>query len=293
MKTFKCIDCGNIFEADDTTEICCVCSSDNITPVKKILPITKGIFVGLLGIPLGLGAGLGIDAIINSVEKDATKVEEYISSETITSQETVNPQNPVEEITNPVEDIAMIPGADFDKPEIIGIKDHSLSYVNGGFSFEVEVKTKSKNPSLKYEIWNDSKGYRYPSTDGRFNGVKPTDDGYYNIRVTNTRDYSYDEDFLKGLSIADQIKPLSKDEIQRIFDNPAESLKNVYHRIAPSCDIDYIGLNEEDIKVFETFDIQDLIQELNASTISSLTVVGEPKHDKHNHLIWFKVKVEY
>lgn len=291
MKTFKCIDCGNIFEADDTTEICCVCSSDNITPVKKILPITKGIFVGLLGIPLGLGAGLGIDAIINSVEKDATKVEEYISSETITSQETVNPQNPVEEITNPVEDIAMIPGADFDKPEIINIKN--LRFVNGGFSFEVEVKTKSKNPSLKYEIWNDSKGYRYTSEDGRFNGVKPTDDGYYNIRVTNTRDNSYDDDFLKGLSIADQIKPLTKAEIQKIFNNPSMSLGNILFRISHECDIEYSGLNEDDVKSFEGYDFQELVNQLNAGVISSLTVVDEPKHDKHNHLIWFKVKVEY
>lgn len=291
MKTFKCIDCGNIFEADDTTEICCVCSSDNITPVKKILPITKGIFVGLLGIPLGLGAGLGIDAIINSVEKDATKVEEYISSETITSQETVNPQNPVEEITNPVEDIAMIPDADFDKPEIIGIKN--LRFVNGGFSFEVEVKTKSKNPSLKYEIWNDSKGYRYPSTDGRFNGVKPTDDGYYNIRVTNTRDYSYDEDLLKELSVADQIQPLTKAEIQKIFNNPTMSLDKILFRISHECDIEYSGLNEDDVKSFEGYDLQELVNQLIAGYISSLTVVDEPKHDKHNRLIWFKVKVEY
>lgn len=267
MKKYKCIDCGNVFEGSDAAETCPQCSSDNITPVKGMSPAVKGLLLGMLCIPVGFGLALGIETFLDG------------SSQQITPRRASEQQDPT-----PIPQVLDIPTID-----TVG----NLNLTKDGYSFEVYAHTEKK-ASLKYELYlSDVKEASYTSYDGKFEKVAPTEDGNYQLVVTNVSDGSYAEQLLSGFvqPAEKPVDPLTKADLQKLLNNPSAFFSNALKsKFAKGYKMTFIGLDPEEPAVP---DFGEVLNALDNGAWSRATIMEEPKYDEMNRITFLKIKVEY
>lgn len=270
MKIYKCIDCGNVFEADDYTESCSLCGSDNITPVKKISPIVKGAFVALLGIPLGLGIGFGVSKIFDG------KHEVIVNNG---EQDVVEPGG-----HTPSHDVDVITASDI--PEIIAVSE--LQYKSGGYTFEATARTERKT-ELRFELFDPNN--TFTSSDGKFENIPYTDEGVYTLKVINTKNGAYTDMMVSGFVKPPQmVTPLTKADLQKIIDNPTQPFTSAMAAKFGKYKMEFVGLDPEEPAPLR---FSEILNALVGNAWKSATVMEEPRYDELNRIIYLKVKVEY
>ena len=271
MKTYKCIDCGNVFESEEIVEQCSQCGSDNITPIKKMPNIAKGLLIGLLGIPLGFGVGYLVDEIIDR-EGEAV---------------IIPPPSPIN--TKDVDDIEIADSdtiiTEADIPQIIDVTNPQ--YKNGGYYIEVKAIVESK-ATLIYEL--SSPQNTYTSEDGKFENIAYTDDGIYHLTVKNVKNGAYVEDDLTGFKQpVENVEPLTKAQIQHII-NTSERVSEATMAKFGNYHMDFIGLDPEETAPDR---FREVVQAMRAGSWKSATIIGEPKYDELGRVTYLKIKVEY
>ena len=271
MKTYKCIDCGNVFGSEEIVEQCSQCGSDNITPIKKMPNIAKGLLIGLLGIPLGFGVGYLVDAII---DREGEKV-------------IITPPSPPDTVHGggvEVADSATIITED-DIPQIIDVTNPQ--YKNGGYYIEVKAIVKSK-ATLIYEL--SSPQNTYTSEDGKFENIAYTDDGIYHLTVKNVKNGAYVEDDLEGFKQpVKKVEPLTKAQIQHIIDT-SERVSDATMAKFGNYHLDFIGLAPDEPAPVR---FREVVQAMRAGSWKSATIIGEPKYDELGRVTYLKIRVEY
>ena len=271
MKKYKCIDCGNVFEGSDGAETCPQCSSDNITPVKGMSPAVKGLLLGMLCIPVGFGLALGIETFLDGPSKPIKQPE-------------------LPPIINKGDVIVPEVGI-LDIPQIDNVGD--LNLTKDGYSFEVIAHT-AEGASLKSELYlSDVKEASYTSYDGKFEKVAPTEDGNYQLVVTNVSDGSYAEQLLSGFvqPAEKPVDPLTKADLQKLLNNPSAFFSNALKsKFAKGYKMTFIGLDPEEPAVP---DFGEVLNALDNGAWSRATIMEEPKYDEMNRITFLKIKVEY
>lgn len=271
MKTYKCIDCGNVFESEEIVEQCSQCGSDNITPIKKMPNIAKGLLIGLLGIPLGFGVGYLVDEIIDREGKT----------------DIIPPPSPIN--TKDVDDIEIADSdtiiTEDDIPQIIDVTNPQ--YKNGGYCIEVKAIVESK-ATLIYEL--SSPQNTYTSKDGKFEDIAYTDDGIYHLTVKNVKKGAYVEDDLTGFKQpVERVEPLTQAQIQHII-NTSERVSDATMAKFGNYHMDFIGLAPDEPAPVR---FREVVQAMRAGSWKSATIIGEPKYDELGRVTYLKIKVEY
>jgi DNA-directed RNA polymerase subunit RPC12/RpoP len=272
MKKYKCIDCGKVFEAMDGAETCPQCGSDNITPVKGMSPAVKGLLLGMLCIPVGFGLALGIETFLDGPSKPI--VQQEISTNTT------------------VDDPIVPEGVILDIPQIDKVGE--LKLTKDGYSFEVSAHT-DKRAALKYDLYTaDASGASYTSYDGKFEKVAPTEDGNYQLVVTNVSDGSYVQKLLSGFvqPAEKPVDPLTKADLQKLLNNPSVLLtKTQRSKFAKGYKMTFVGRDPEEGDA--PIDFQEVLNALDFNAWSRATIMEEPKYDEMNRITFLKIKVEY
>ena len=271
MRTYKCIECGNIFDSDCAIDVCHQCGSDNITPIKRMPIFVKGILIALIGIPLGLGIGLGIDKITSD------------------DHEPIKPEPPIyNPAPNPAGGGVVISNADIPK-----IDECVPKYENGGYSLKVRAYTESGAP-LKYELISlteDNK--KYSSNNGEFKKIPPTQDSVYNLIVTNTKNGAYNEMLVGGfVVVVDKVVSLTRSDIQKFLDNPEQNQFTNADRVkfAPGYRLHMKGLAPDEPE-FKRFDA--ILTALTNDSLKSAKVTSDPKYDEAGRITDLYITVEY
>ena len=268
MKKYKCIDCGKVFEAMDGAETCPQCGSDNITPVKGMSPAVKGLLLGMLCIPVGFGLALGIETFLDG------------------------PSKPIVPQKDPNDTLIVPKPVILDIPQIDIVGD--LNLTKDGYSFEVYAHTE-KTAALKYELYlSDVKEASYTSYDGKFEKVAPTEDGNYQLVVTNVSDGSYAQQLLSGFvqPAEKPVDPLTKADLQKLLNNPSVLLtKTQRSKFAKGYKMTFVGRDPEEGDA--PIDFQEVLNALDFNAWSRATIMEEPKYDEMNRITFLKIKVEY
>ena len=267
MNLYKCIDCGCVFETLDAAEICIQCGSDNITPIKRMPALIKGLIVGLLGVPIGYAVALGIGTLVTEKPDEIV----MIDNGTMTFTETlpVNPEN-----------------NEIDIPKITEVTEPQ--YKNGGYSFEVIVYSES-HADLYYELSNPTNNYT--SEDGKFENIAYTEDGIYILKVTNTKNGTYDEKTLSGfVRPAEMVTPYTKGDLQKIINNPSASFTRDMASRFGKYKMEFVGLDPEEPAPTR---FAEILNAISGNAWKSATVIGEPKYDHLNRITYLKIKVVY
>lgn len=270
MKLYKCIDCGNVFEAADYAESCSRCGSDNITPAKKMSPIVKGVLIALLGIPVGLGISVGLSKIFD--DKPVAEVDIDGRGEITIDGHT------------PSHDVDVITASDI--PEIIAVSE--LQYKSGGYTFEATARTERRT-ELRFELFDPNN--TFTSSDGKFENIPYTDEGVYTLKVINTKNGAYTDMMVSGFVKPPQmVTPLTKADIQKIIDNPTQPFTKAMAAKFGKYKMEFVGLDPEEP---EPLRFSEILNALVGNAWKSATVMEEPRYDELNRIIYLKVKVEY
>lgn len=272
MKKYKCIDCGKVFEAMDGAETCPQCGSDNITPVKGMSPAVKGLLLGMLCIPVGFGLALGIETFLDEPSRPIVQKNNQTDAH---EDDPIGPE-----------------GVILDIPQIDKVGD--LKLTKDGYSFEVIAYT-AEGASLKYELYlSDVKEASYTSYDGKFEKVAPTEDGNYQLVVTNVSDGSYVQKLLSGFvqPAEKPVDPLTKADLQKLLNNPSVLLtKTQRSKFAKGYKMTFVGRDPEEGDA--PIDFQEVLNALDFNAWSRATIMEEPKYDEMNRITFLKIKVEY
>lgn len=281
MKTYKCIGCGNVFEADDAVEICPQCGSDNITPIRKMPHFVKGLLVGLLGIPVGLGIGFGVDKIVEHSSNDVKFGEKTYPSEG-QGEGTKSDWEHTEGSGEPIILAGDIPVIE---------ETYDLKYENGGYTLVVSASVASR-AKLEYQLTNPADAEKsYTSDDGKFEKIPYTEDGLYSLKVTNTKNGAYAELQIPGFINPDKVEPLTKEDIQSYLSNPdCRPFTNAERKkFAWGYKLHISGLAPDEPE-FTRF--SDLLDEIRSGRFSNAKLTKDPLYDDSCRITHLYIKVQ-
>jgi hypothetical protein len=179
-----------------------------------------------------------------------------------------------------------------DIPQIDNVGE--LKLTKDGYSFEVSAHT-DKRAALKYDLYTaDASGASYTSYDGKFEKVAPTEDGNYQLVVTNVSDDSRAEQLLSGFvqPAEKPVDPLTKADLQKLLNNPSVLLtKTQRSKFAKGYKMTFVGRDPEEGDA--PIDFQEVLNALDFNAWSRATIMEEPKYDEMNRITFLKIKVEY
>lgn len=175
MQKFKCISCGELFEADETSQVVCPkCHSDNVTPVVKS-KLNNNVALGvILLVAVGCGS-LGGRFITKWWKGTDMPKEELVAESEVIEQE---------------DSIAPIGGVESNLPLTLEIVNQPLRYDNKSNTYQLTVAVGNVKDGTKvsYELWksddfSNPKNMVAKSEDGQFTNIQPSNNPVHSYWV--------------------------------------------------------------------------------------------------------------
>lgn len=243
--------------------------------------------------PVSSGGNIGGGGISSDIELGVTGTVNHIK---IVEEEPINTtidsvaETVIEESQTITEAVVEQPVAQTTTegvPEIVSVIVHERDsrYIKLGLACTVKA-TAPDNNILSYQLFEvGASEAKYVSANGRFRDVLPVDGGKYLLKVVNQTTGAIVEKEVTGFRKIDRY---SKNKLQEQLSADQQERLFFFHFDQNKLKFDCEGLEE-----WEVPKTLGAILSGRAAGGWTITVIGTPKYDEYNRIIYFKINVTY